>query len=119
MAIAQKHVGEDVKVYFNFEISTGVYLNLDDATEVFACLSNGANQILFSKAGGTGYQTLIRIDAYNYMAMLTSANTITLDVGHVKFSAKANITSVLGDLKDTYEVETPVLYLSANKLQSS
>lgn len=119
MAIAEKYVGEDAKVYFNYEPTTGVYINLDDAVDVFASLSNGANEILFSKNAKTGYQSLIRIDAYNYMAMLTSANTVTLDVGHVKLSGKINNTSGYGDLKDTYEFEAVVLLLKKNKLQTA
>jgi hypothetical protein len=62
MAIARKKVGEDVKVYINFEISTGVYLDLDAALDVFVSAKNGGNEILFSKNAKTGYQSLIRID---------------------------------------------------------
>jgi hypothetical protein len=115
--IAKKKVGEDANVMINFEVSTGVYLDLDAAINIYASAKNGGNEILFSKNEKTGYQSLIRVDAYNYVAALTSANTRTLDIGHVTISGKAEVTGSLGDLKQTHEFNIVALYLEANPLQ--
>lgn len=119
MAIAQKFVGEDIFPAFNLEISTGIFRNLDNAADIFVVFSNGANSVKFTKNTKTGYPNILtRVDEYNYMAILTSAHTVALDIGHVKMAIRYEFNSALGDLKDTIIEEETAIYLSPNKLQT-
>jgi len=98
--VVKKYCGEDIAINYNRQIagsSPVAYRDIDAMINFVVWIYNGSRIVKFAKdiTGLTGYQSLTRIDAYNYVAKLTSANTVYLGEGDI-YSNQDFITTDAG-----------------------
>lgn len=81
MSVTNDYLGIDLEVQIKLRISTGVYVNIDNLTELIVFINEENGNIIkrFSKAGvtinGESYTSLTKVDEYTYKLWVDSAVT--------------------------------------------
>lgn len=119
--IPEHQTGSDIYISIKRHNATGTYINIDtEVADLFVCASNenGSVKIKFSKNVKTGYQNLIRVSATEYLAVLTSDNSVALGQGYYVVSWDfIFVDPGYGDGRDNKKGQYLTGYLQTNPLQ--
>ena len=86
MALPEYVTGSDLHFSIKKRKADNTYRSLDDMADIFVYFSNGTRVVKFSKNAKTGYTTLNRLAADEYIALLSSDQTAYLGSGIIRIS---------------------------------
>lgn len=117
MALEKYIPGSDINFSIKKRKPDDTYHDLDAMADIFIYVSNGSRVVKFSKNAKTGYTTLVRLAADEYIIQLSSAQTEYLGSGIIRIAQDFISTNVgLTDLRDNKKSGIPAFILESDKI---